>query len=320
VAAAQGVAAGVLALEGRRLIEVSGADRVDYLHRMLTQDVQGLAPGRGAAACYLTATGRVLAHMLVWRSSAASGDRLWLDVAAGASPEALPALERYVIADDVVFREVDAAYASLLLVAPDAGLVLAAAGVQALTAPGHIVELEVEASDRAGGARGFALPLGFGARQALYVRIPAHAAPRLLDRLVAAGAAPWSADDLDRARVAEGVPWPGVEIDDRILPNEARLDDAVSFQKGCFPGQEPVIMARHRGHPSTLLVRLLLAAAPEARAGTALLDGARQVGRLTTVAAVGDEGGGEALGFVRHALAQPGRVLVPATGGSATVV
>jgi folate-binding Fe-S cluster repair protein YgfZ len=98
---ASSTAFGGLVLTGRRIVSVTGADRVDYLHRMLTQDIAGLGAERGAPACYLSVTGRLLAHMLVWNL----GERLLLDIAPGASAGALPALERYVIADDVTFED-----------------------------------------------------------------------------------------------------------------------------------------------------------------------------------------------------------------------
>jgi tRNA-modifying protein YgfZ len=56
-------------------------------------------------------------------------------------------------------------------------------------------------------------------------------------------------DELERLRVLAGTPRWGREIDDRILPAEAGLDErAISFTKGCYPGQEPVARLHHRGH------------------------------------------------------------------------
>ena len=57
-----------------------------------------------------------------------------------------------------------------------------------------------------------------------------------------------SADELERLRVEAGTPAWGTEIDDRILPAEAGLTErAVSFTKGCYPGQEPIARLQHRG-------------------------------------------------------------------------
>jgi folate-binding protein YgfZ len=169
-----------------------------------------------------------------------------------------------------------------------------------------------------GGARALLLPLAFGRRAALHVLAESQPPAQLLAAITQVGEA-WTQVDLDAARVAEGVPAAGSELDERILPNEARLEDAVSYAKGCFPGQEPVVMARDRGHPPTLLVRLTLETPARPLAGTALLDGERAVGRLTTVAP-GRDGRSAALGFVRHALARAGQRLAVAGGGTAEVL
>ena len=58
-----------------------------------------------------------------------------------------------------------------------------------------------------------------------------------------------SDDELELRRIEAGVPRWGRELDDRILPAEAGLDEThVSFTKGCYPGQEPVARLHHRGH------------------------------------------------------------------------
>src|SRR5215208_519449 len=58
-----------------------------------------------------------------------------------------------------------------------------------------------------------------------------------------------SDDELERMRIEAGTPRFGREIDDRVLPAEAGLvERAVSFTKGCYPGQEPIARLHHRGH------------------------------------------------------------------------
>jgi folate-binding protein YgfZ len=58
-----------------------------------------------------------------------------------------------------------------------------------------------------------------------------------------------SAEELELRRIEAGVPRWGHEIDERILPAEAGLDEThISFSKGCYPGQEPVARLHYRGH------------------------------------------------------------------------
>ena len=106
-----------------------------------------------------------------------------------------------------------------------------------------------------------------------------------------------SAEELELLRIRAGTPAWGKEIDDRVLPAEAGLTErAVSFTKGCYPGQEPVARLHYRGHANRGLRVLSLDAVP-ARDAELVYDG-KTVGRITSAAA-GDEGV-VALAYVRR--------------------
>lgn len=108
-----------------------------------------------------------------------------------------------------------------------------------------------------------------------------------------------SEEHLERLRVLAGTPRWGREIDDRVLPAEAGLDDtAISFSKGCYPGQEPIARQRHRGRVNRTL-RLLEIDSRELPSYDAELsyDG-KAVGRITS--AVRDNGRVIGLGYVRR--------------------
>ena len=99
-------------------------------------------------------------------------------------------------------------------------------------------------------------------------------------------------EDLERLRILACTPRWGSEIDDSILPAEAGLDErAVSFTKGCFPGQEPVARLHNRGHANRALRALDLTG--EARPGDEIQHDGRSVGRITSVVP------GLALAYVR---------------------
>ena len=106
-------------------------------------------------------------------------------------------------------------------------------------------------------------------------------------------------DELERLRVLAGTPRWGREIDDRILPAEAGLDDrAISFTKGCYPGQEPVARQRHRGRVNRTL-RVLEIAGGELPAYDAELSyEGKTVGRVTSAVRDGDRIA--ALAYVRR--------------------
>jgi folate-binding protein YgfZ len=114
---------------------------------------------------------------------------------------------------------------------------------------------------------------------------------------VDAGLAPTLTDaELEARRVAAGVPRWGREIDDRVLPAEAGLESThIAFDKGCYPGQEPVARLHYRGHPNRGLRVLRLDAVPEYDAE--LVHDGKVVGRVTS--AVETDDGVVALAYVR---------------------
>ena len=100
-----------------------------------------------------------------------------------------------------------------------------------------------------------------------------------------------SDDEAERYRIEAAIPRWGKEIDDRILPAEAGLDDThVSFTKGCYPGQEPIARQRHRGKVNR---KLRVLDVESADAGADILLAEKVVGRITSAVP------GVALAYVR---------------------
>src|SRR5256885_252790 len=100
------------------------------------------------------------------------------------------------------------------------------------------------------------------------------------------------ADDFERWRIESGIPRWGREIDERVLPAEAGLDEThISFSKGCYPGQEPIARQRYRGKVNRRL--RVLEIDGEAEQGDELLLDGKNVGRITSAVP------GLALGYVR---------------------
>jgi folate-binding protein YgfZ len=106
-------------------------------------------------------------------------------------------------------------------------------------------------------------------------------------------------EELERLRILARTPAWGRELDDRVLPAEAGLEErAISFTKGCYPGQEPVARLHYRGHPNRGLRVLLLEGTELPAYDSELsLDG-KVVGRITS--AVADTDGVLALALVRR--------------------
>jgi folate-binding protein YgfZ len=217
----------------RAYVRVQGPDAVDYLNRMLSNDV----PDSGSVdALLLTAKARVIAPVLVWRR----GD------------------------DDV-----------LLLTEPELGEALRAQLVRMRFAAKCEIEPEEHVST---------IVLGGG--DGIPNRDYGVPAVELLDSDVDGDA------DLERLRIEAVTPRYGRELDDRVLPAEAGLEErAISFTKGCYPGQEPIARQHHRGKVNRRLRVLEVEGTPAAE--TPVVHGEKEVGRVTSAV------DGLALAYVR---------------------
>jgi len=118
-----------------------------------------------------------------------------------------------------------------------------------------------------------------------------------------------SPDELELLRIQSGTPAWGKEIDDRVLPAEAGLTErAVSFTKGCYPGQEPIARLHYRGHANRGLRVLTLSELPALDAELAY-EG-KSVGRITSAVPNGD--GAVALAYVRREVPEDAELTVGA--------
>lgn len=273
-------------------LRVQGADAADYLQRMTSQDLSGLESGMVRRSCVLNAKGRLLGAPWVWRFA----DGFLLELARGAVPATQAQLERYIIADDV---RISSAHGGVFLLAgPDSEAV---SGVVAQGDGLYVARRDL------GDVMGYAwLVLADGPEEKV-VFAATH------QSVSPAGDAAW-----DALRVLTRTAAWGPELSDEILPLEARLErNAISFAKGCYPGQEPVTMAVHRGHPPSLLVRVRIEGGGP---GRALLDGDRPAGRLTTTTALTEPDEANALAFVRYGLAGEAPALEIEGGGTARVL
>jgi folate-binding protein YgfZ len=105
-------------------------------------------------------------------------------------------------------------------------------------------------------------------------------------------------DELELLRIRAGTPRFGLEIDDRVLPAEAGLDQrAVDFEKGCYPGQEPIARQHYRGRVNRTLRVLEIAGEKLPEYDAELTHEGKIVGRVTSSARDGDHVLG--LGYVR---------------------
>ena len=127
---------------------------------------------------------------------------------------------------------------------------------------------------------------------------PADALSAARDHLARRGAVPVGLQAYETARVAAGIPRFGSDITPENFPAEVGiLERAVSFEKGCYPGQETVARMHYRGHPNKTLYRLAIEGTPPAP-GTEIFQGEKKVGYLTSLTSLPVNGEIFALGYL----------------------
>lgn len=263
-----------------RRVAVRGEDRLRWLSGMVTNMVSELAENRGAWNLVLNAQGRIQGDLTVWRDHV----NLELEIAADQYERLKTHLERFIIMDDVELVPLNAgaagmasAEAVLGVTGPLAGEVLGRAGLPELA--------EAMASTRVEWY-GFDLRVvrGYGVLGAHYeLWVPLAGLEKLWKFLLTAGATPVGCSRLEAFRIAEGIPAYGTDIVEKDLPQETFQMRAISFNKGCYLGQEIVERIRSRGNVHRHLRQLeLFGPAPPVGTELALEDGT-VVGRITSV-------------------------------------
>jgi folate-binding protein YgfZ len=117
------------------------------------------------------------------------------------------------------------------------------------------------------------------------------------------------AAELEKLRLEAGVPAWRVDMDENTIPVEAGLGSAISYDKGCYVGQETIARIRTYGHVNRHLCQLQVASADVPRAGEPLRANGRPVGQVTSAVCSNRLGKVVALGYVRREFANPGTQL-----------
>jgi tRNA-modifying protein YgfZ len=265
----------------RGKLSFTGPQRAWFLHQVLTQAFEDIAPGEARDAAMITAHGRMTGYLEV----IALEDCL-LAHFEPALRDVLPeALGRYVFATQVAIDDVTTQW----------GLLIAGGSGYPAAVPADVIVHPTF---------GLGMP-------AAYLWAPRPRLAQVVDALESAGARRTDEAELERIRVAHGVPRWGHDMDAKSFPQEAGIDElAVHYDKGCYLGQEAMAKIRFRGKVNRRLRRL---EGPRPLVpGADVVLGEEKVGRVTSAA------DGCALAILRHTVTEGAHVV--AGGVEATVV
>ena len=262
----------------RTQIEITGADRAKFLHNFCTNDINRLTPVQGCEAFVTNVKGRILAHIFVF----ATNNSLWLETVPDAEAALLAHLDRYVITEDVTLEGRTADCGELFITGPLAASRLGALGIDISSlqpfehCPSGAFDfpLFVRRADMIG-------------ESGYLLSVPRVWVVELWNTLTNAGIPAAGFDAFHALRIEAGFPLYGLDLSEENLAQEAgRTEQAISFTKGCYLGQEPIARIDALGHVNRQMCGLQLASGSIPAPGNPVLtlEGDKEIGHVTSSA------------------------------------
>ena len=289
----------LLDLSARSRICLLGADREKFIHGQVTNEVLKLHPAHGTYAFLVNAKGKIQSDLFLYKLP----EEILLDFEPGLTQRVIERLERYIIAEDVQIVDVAPHYGLLSIQGPQAVKILTQSALfnSLPSAPFQSASHSTEHGDLYIMNNPRIKTAGFD----LY--IPAAAMETFAARLPI----PWAGfDAFEIARIEHGIPRFGVDMDENNLAPETGLEnEAISYAKGCYIGQEVIARVRTYGRPAKSMRRLQLSGEAPVQSGDKLFKDGKEAGYLTSITASPRLKSSLALGYVRKEFNAPGTIL-----------
>jgi len=300
----------------RASLRFTGPDRVRYLNAILTNNIKDLAPGNGTVSLFLNPQGRIQAEIETY----ATQESLFCVSHAMIRGTLVPALDKFIIMDDVTLSDETEKWGTLALEGP-----LAAELTRKLTGANladlaelSFLRVTLQAISCVLSKRS---PGGVPSAEFWAERSDLEALWRVLREAVRSVAGrPAGYTVLNALRLEQGIPWFSYDFSDKQIPHEAGLEHShISYTKGCYTGQEIVERVRSRGQVNRIRVLIKLSGAEPPAPGTPLFDEGKEVGHITRSAFSPALQLPIAMVYLRRENSSPGAIL-DCSGTAATVI
>jgi tRNA-modifying protein YgfZ len=299
--------AGLIDLSERGRIRVSGSEAVMFLNGLITNDMKTLAENSWMPAVFPTVQGRLIGAVRVIRGA---GPSFLIDTDPASHDAVLKTISRFTMAGDFKVVDITAETALLSVQGKRAGEVVEKVfrtPVSELPRNG-VVQLESITILRA----------THTAEDGFDIVVDSANAPQIRQALEDAGAQPVDQDTFEILRIEAGIARHGRDMDETNIVTETNLDDAVSYTKGCYTGQEIIVRIKHRGHVAKKLTGLRFETERRIEPGAILKADGKEIGRVTSTA-VSPRVGSIGLGYVRYEYLDAGTKVLVDDEISATV-
>lgn len=297
---------GLLDLCHRSLLCFTGSDRLSFLQGMVSNDVKGLASGQGIHAAVLDVHGKIMADVRIF----CTDEFFLMDLWEPLKERILAHMNRYIIADDVEITDLTGQYGIIGLQGPKARPLLRELLPPVKIPSSELGHLESQVGDAVvrlvrsshTGEEGYDFVITMKDLLPTVSRIQEIGKKFSLHWV--------GAQALELLRIEAGIPRYGVDMDEDNLLLETGLDKAVSFNKGCYLGQEVVERIRSRGHVNKKLAGMVLEDSAAAERGDTIQAGEKEIGKVTSSIFSPALKRPVALGYVHRDYLQPGTPVV----------
>jgi folate-binding protein YgfZ len=286
-------------LSARGRILVSGSEAVMFLNGLITNDIKSLAVNSWMPAAFANVQGRLLAAVRIIHRE----DGFLIDTEAPTRAAVMKLIERFTMAGDFKVADMTDETAEVSIQGKTSRAVLE----KVFGGQGAGLERQKSLTVDFQGAAVTLIRATHTAEDGFDVFVPRGDFSRIHEALTNAGARSVSEDAFETIRIEAGVPRYGIDMDETNVVTETNLDDAVSFTKGCYVGQEIIVRIKHRGHVAKKLTGIVLNhASPAPRNGPISSADGREIGRVTSSTFSPQLNLAIVLGYVKYDYVAPG--------------
>ncbi len=295
--------AGLIDLSSRGRLRVSGSEATMFLNGLITNDMKTLAENRWMPAAFPTVQGRLIGAVRVVRLK----DAFVFDTDAESHEAVLKTVSRFTLAGDFHVKDLTTETA-----------LLSVQGKRAVEVVEKVLETSVSDLPRDGvletnwqNTPVTIIRATHTAEDGFDILIDSAQGAQLRQALIDADAQAVRPDVFEVLRIEAGIARFGHDMDETNVVTETNLDDAVSYTKGCYVGQEIIVRIKHRGHVAKKLTGLRFQTEKRIEPGTIIKssDG-KEIGKLTSTAFSPKLEATIALGYVRYEFLTAGTTVV----------
>lgn len=295
--------AGLIDLSSRGRLRVSGSEATMFLNGLITNDMKTLAESRWMPAAFPTVQGRLIGAVRVVRLK----ESFLIDTDAESHEAVLKTVSRFTLAGDFHVKDLTTETA-----------LLSVQGKRAAEVVEKVFETPVSDVARDGvlETNWQNTPLTIirathTAEDGFDIVIDSAPGAQLRQALIDAGAQWVSPEVFEILRIEAGIARFGRDMDETNVVTETNLDDAVSYTKGCYVGQEIIVRIKHRGHVAKKLAGMRFQTEGRVDAGTIIKSAeGKEIGKVTSTAFSPKLEATIGLGYVRYEYLKPGTTVI----------